>query len=462
MYIMNYRNPLERIKRSYDLFSFMIELYKFLDSLVLADLHKAYNRYLNNDDKEELSKIDELVDLLQISFVFGFESWKQSWLNMAETTEMSLPVYCLCSLVKIDNIIKALVLDNGKHFVNEGPLCTDNKYFLFLNKSNDFLFSKMLKTQKIFPGRTTVTYLNDSLNRYFNDFVILDQSYLNTFQPEVYYYSGMEINNKNLRIAIVPFSKTPWFRANIDKKSSTFSISYSDYHINIINQTYHKYIMEAEENSANIIIFPELAMNSKTEETIMGFFRDVPKSFTNLRLCFCGSVWDKRNNTSVLMSSAGTVLARQKKKVPYYPYIQDGVYYREDIISDKKVILIDIKSFGRIAYCICADINAKEIEDIINIMNVDFVFVSSYTKSTETMINGAKGKAELSAAATILCNARAAMDPNNPDKHSLGFCVIPKAQNKKLSYNIASHLIENGKNKNINIFFVDLHFDSCK
>ena len=49
-------------------------------------------------------------------------------------------------------------------------------------------------------------------------------------------------------------------------------------------------------------------------------------------------------------------------------------------------------------YCI----NDGKIQSLIKLMEVDFVFVSSYTKSTETMVKVADSHASLNAMSTIL------------------------------------------------------------
>jgi len=109
-------------------------------------------------------------------------------------------------------------------------------------------------------------------------------------------------------------------------------------------------------------------------------------------------------------------------------------------------------------YCI----NDGNIQSLIKLMEVDFVFVSSYTKSTETMVKVADSHASLNAMSTVLCNARSAKDPEKPEKHSNAFCVVPKANNKKLSSKIISYITDDSGNHSSDIFYFDLQFDSRK
>ena len=464
---MSDKNPLDSVRRSNDLYAFILALYSFLDSIRIGDLHKAYNRFLkekeeDDESKKELLKLDEIVDYLLFSHTIGFTAWKNSWLDMAENTAVELPVYCLCTLRKIDVIIKTIVFEKDSPVIYVGPMCTDNTYFLYLTKPENTFFSSVFKEEKIYPGRATVKFLNDTVNRYLDNFVVIKNTYLCNYIPKVFRYSGKAINKDTIRVAFVPFLRTRWFRTHLNVETETFSISYSEYNMKIANKAYSDYIAQSEENSADIIIFPELAMNSLTEDIVKDIFIYAPKSFEKLKLCFLGSAWNNNSNTSVMMSSSGTVLARQKKNEPYYHHIKDEVYYREDIRYEKSITLIDIESFGRIAYCICADINAKEIQSLIELMEVDFVFVSSYTKNTETMFKTAKETACLSKISSILCNARSAKDPDKTEKHSNGFCVVPKANNKKLSSKTVKKITDNGKNREIEIFYLDLRRDTCK
>ena len=463
------KNPLGTFRRSNDLYALVLDLFIFLDSIRIEGLHKAYNRFLKEKEedeyeinKKELVKLDNLIDYLLFSHTIGFSAWKQSWLDFADNTPVALPVYCLCTLIKIDAIIRTIILEKDSYLIFEGPMCTDNTYFLYLKKSRNTFFSSVFQKEKIYPGRTTISFLNDSVNKYFNNFVVIKKSYLFDFIPQIYRYSGREINHKTIRVAVVPFLKTCWFRTHQFDDTKTFSISYSEYSMKITNNAYKDLIAQAEEESADIIIFPEMAMNSLTKDIVKEAMINAPKSFEHLKLCFFGSEWKNRSNISLLMSTSGTVLATQKKKVPYYLHIEDDVYYREDIRYDNNLTLIDIESFGRIAYCICADINAKEIQSLIELMEVDFVFVSSYTKSTETMVKAAEDKASLSAMSTVLCNARSAKDPQKPEKHSNGFCIVPKANNKKLSSKTVFYISDNADNQNQGIFCFDLHSESCK
>lgn len=467
---MSERNPLSSIEKASDLYAFILGLYRFLDSVNIADLYKAYHCYLKEKekkgaDKNELRKLGELVDYLSFSHTIGFLPWKLSWLEMATSTEMTLPVFCLCTLTRIDDIIKSIAFEKDSFRIFEGPMSTDDVYFLYLKKPGKTFFSASFKEEKIYPGRTTVSYFGDSLNTQFQNFVVLKKDNLNDYVPLVYYYSERNYKKKmgsgSIKVAVVPFLESPWFRSHLNHDTQTFSVSYSQYHTTLINQAFLYYVAQAEENGANIIIFPEIAMSSQTGKLLEDALINAPKTFEHLKLCFFGSAWSDRSNISLLMSSSGTVLASQKKKVPYRLYHND-VYYREDIKYDNEVILIDIESVGRIAYLICADINDGKIQSLIKLMEVDFVFVSSYTKSTETMVKVADSHASLNAISTILCNARLAKDPEKPEKHSNAFCVVPKANNKKLSSKIISYITDDSGNHSSDIFYFDLQFNSCK
>ena len=148
------------------------------------------------------------------------------------------------------------------------------------------------------------------------------------------------------------------------------------------------------------------------------------------------------SNTSLLATSSGTVLARQRKKNPYEHFDKEkNKGYRERItVTDKRVVFIDIEGIGRIAYYICADINAGEIKTLSAVMQVDFIIVSAYTSSTDTMMNSAKSQAVESGTATVLCNAYSAAIRKEGQEALQAFCVIPRAKNKQLNYKILSQI----------------------
>ena len=464
---MKENNPLDSFRKTNDLFAFVLALYIYLDSFQMCDIHRAYMCFLENKDEDEeakkaLLKLDDMVEYLLFCHTIGFEPWKQSWNEMAENTGISLPVFCLCTLIRIDAIIKKIVLEIDSYRVLAGPLCIDDNYCLYLKKPINTFFSSVFSEEKIYPGRATVSFGTDSLNRLFYHFAVYKKSYLFDYALTVYRYSGKDMSSSAIRVAIVPFWKSRWFRTHLKKDSKTFSISYSDSKAEFVNKAYNQYLTKAEENAADIIIFPELAMNGLTESAVKNGLVNTPKPFEHLKLCFLGSVWADRSNKSVMMSSSGTVLATQSKHVPYYHFIKDDTYYREDILCIKSMTLIDIESFGRIAYCICADINEKEIQSLIELLEVDFAFVSSYTKNTVKMFRSAVKDASLCGISTILCNARSAKDPENTKKHSNGFCVVPKAKNKMLSPKILSYIPDDGENHDQHIFFFDLQSGYCK
>ena len=99
---------------------------------------------------------------------------------------------------------------------------------------------------------------------------------------------------------------------------------------------------------------------------------------------------------------------------------------------DNTIKLLDISGIGRIANFICRDFLSAELQNLCsNVMESNLLCISAYTGKTERMLNSSRTSAILYGVASILCNTCSAL---NDSDNLLGYVIIPKVQNKTLSY----------------------------
>ena len=436
-------NLIRLIDHSHTVYEFMTALYIYLDSFDYRNVKSCYNRYLKNVDLETENRLDSLIDLLEDYYYGGFDEWKVAWRRIYEISTLIDKrdfIIPMRTLVKIDAFIHQITVSKDANKICIGPLNSNNEeYYLFLKKPEGF-FTQPFKQENIHVGRNTIDYMTDSCNSNFKNIVFINKNYLMGYEPRVIYYKAEDDSmlslKKQIRVAFAPFLQESWFLAKFDDIKDEFEILPDDSKTIIINNAFTRIIEESDREGANIVVFPELALHPTSEKVLKEYLCNW--SFHNLKLCFFGSLWQNMSNTSLLFTASGTLLARQCKKIPYVHYHKEKEkYYREKItVSDKQVMFVDIEGVGRIAYFICADVNAGEIKTLSSVMQVDFIIVSAYTGSTDTMMNSAMNKANESGTATVLCNAYLAASQKEDKKALQAFCVIPQAKNKTLKSSI--------------------------
>ena len=314
----------------------------------------------------------------------------------------------------------------------QGPL---NKVFkdkvLFYNISPSGCFSEYLKNNKIRKGRNTIARNPSDLDSKFNNFHIVKTTTLSDFEPQIKkYYKTINIENYSL-IGIVPTKIHDNIDMNFDSERYLFDIGY-----NVQNYEQHmQYVFEILETMDNqgfkIVIFPELFLFPNSIKDLKKFL--CSKKFNNIELIFTGSEWNNNKNTSYILSSSGTILNKHSKKIAYDHYCKkDNVTYTENILIDNTIELLDISGIGRIANFICRDFLSAELQNLCsNVMESNLLCISAYTGKTERMLNSSRTSAILYGVASILCNTCSAL---NDSDNLLGYVIIPKVQNKTLSY----------------------------
>ena len=420
-----------------DIASFITYIYIFLEKYSLTEL-QSKNR-LNSNEQQDIIKLDKLIDSLTIINKNEFEHWKSVWIDYFDKSVLQNNTYCFQTLLKIDIVVQEIYCNN-KYQCLIGPLKEISGYYLYL-KQNNMFFDQSFKKGKIRIGRQTTRHNQSSLNTVLNNFEIIKSSHLHDYCPIVKKYSfqkNIDEEKELLKIGTVPFAFKKWFEEIKDHQKKIFEIKYNRSVSYEYNQKIIGLIELAEKGKLDILVFPELTMNQDTLSTVKEHL--LHRHYNHLKLLLLGSCWDNHMNKSAIISSQGSVLIEQTKKIPYKPYCKkEKCYYYEDIESgDNKIYLIDIDGIGRIAYFICADINDDSIKDICRLMNVNFIFVSAYTDNVDLMKKTANNNAEEKGIVTIIANSCAIY--RDEGNFSMSYVVVPKVltQRQCLNYKVVN------------------------
>lgn len=425
----------DQINRTLNIYSFIVELFKKLETEGVQNIHKRYHTSIKGNVVSDLSAIDDLITELNIITPSEFKEWGEIWLKEYYQTKLDKMVFCYIFLLKIDNVINNFIINKNplvQFLVDKGPLGYNGQYLFFYKMPNSF-FQKKLNNGKIRSGRQTVEYDVNSLNMDFKNFEVIKSSQLLDFQPLVKQYNHKYVFNNELKIAFSPLSFKKWFEVQDDHVSKEFKIHYRPADIHKQNEKIINILIECERLKVDIAVFPELAISPKTEAEIKDFI--INSNFKSLKLCFLGSIWYNNVNEAVLINNQGSILLKEQKKIPYKYYDKkEGCCYTEAIRKDEKIYFLDIEGIGRIAYLICADYNDDNLNAVCSKMHTNFIFVSAFTDNTDLMLKTAISHAERKAISTLLCNSCAAL--SDKDENCIYLTTVPDINNKKLAADI--------------------------
>ena len=421
---------LKLVTNSSNIYSLIVYVFSYLQSEKAQIIHKKYRLALKDTPTHELNAIDSLISELLIINQYEYKDWVEVWKEEFKNTKLDSAVFCYIFLLKIDE--KICELKNGNNVIDEiGPLNDDDEYYFYFKPISSFFLEKFIN-EKIRKGRQTVEYDINSINYDFKNFEVIKNTKLNDYLPVVCKYKNKFSFGNNIHIGFASVSKDNWFEEEYNHTTKEITVMYDTGSSEKYNMQICKFLKTFDEMGIDIAVFPELAMNYTTEQDVSKFILNT--NFNNLKFIFLGSTWNNNINEAVLINSQGSVLLREQKNVPYKKYNKsEKCYYTEAILTNNTINFIDIDGLGRFSYLICADFNDLCLGSICSIMHTDFVFVSAFSNSTNSMLKTAKSNAELRGCATIMCNSCAAY--NNDDDALSSFIVVPDVCEKQLIQN---------------------------
>jgi len=430
-FILMKNDFLSSIKNINNIYDFTIMLFLQVDENGRAQADKEYLQFLNK--KHELAKqISTLFEqLLSGNINTEFNDWIECWISLVSKMDAELSVLCYHTLKLIDNYFSDLV-PQKMTTQNRGPFVFNEKYALYFTPPKPF-FSDYFNKNKIRDGRQKNIYDENSINCSFKSFMVINLEICGRYKPVITSYNVRGFCHDIIGIGLSPINCKPWFNVDKDFALKQFSIEYDntkeqDHNNNIIST-----IRECSNKDLHFFILPELAMNKKTEETLMK--QIICDNVGVPKLLFLGSHWGETNEAT-LMTNSGTIVFKQKKSVPYKPFIKgENEELVEPLQKNDTINFVDITGVGRIAYLICADLKDESVKMICKIMRTDFIIISSYTNQLGILETNAQSLASTNGVTTIICNSCAAITDDSNIKEKICAVFVPKAEGKKLIAN---------------------------
>lgn len=433
---MEKKKFLDCLKNCNDLYSFIVTLFEYIDRTSAYEIERKYEIIIKTKDKFTFANINRLVNGLfsiDLSEQNEFKEWIKIWISEFKKVEWDDETFCYISLLRIDDLICDINTTNPhKTVIQRGPLY-GNKEYMFYYKPCDSFFGEKIESAKIRQRRQTSEYDSISINNNFKNYEVIKRTHLHDYLPKVNKYICNLVFKDKIKIGFSSFSINKWFDVEKNSIDKTFSIVYNN--MEEYNNQLKNILFEFDKQKADIVIFPELARDPKIEQNICEFI--CKSNFQHIKLFFLGSTWNNNTNEALLITGQGTELIREQKQIPYRFYDKcDNSSYIESINNkenNKIIHLVDLEGIGRIAYLICADYNDDSINAICSILHTNFVFVSSFSNSTDMMMKTAKSNAERKAISTILCNSCAAVVDNEENDACLNFVVVPGVKKRSLT-----------------------------
>ena len=229
--------------------------------------------------------------------------------------------------------------------------------------------------------------------------------------------------NKNLKIAMVPFSQRGVFSEDSEgvKRYNPYGEKEENVYLSCIS-----ILEDLEKINVDIVIFPELVMTKTIVDRIQEWIMDKHQSKPKIKLIFLGSYYDNNINRCVLLAGDGSLLLSNDKRNAYEYENKSGKKHREQLGDFSKTIsLIDIPGLGRVFYNICKDaIVTTEVMEIVGNYRYNFNVTSADTKGIENFIEIAESIGMLYgvfSAVSNLCSAR----KRKSEFLEIGFIGVP-------------------------------------
>lgn len=427
-FILKKDNFLGSVENTNSIYDFAILLFLQIEDNSIAQMRKDYCLFINEKGKS-VKQIYELFDQLpSCNINTEFNDWIMCWISLISTMDTELSVLCLYTLSLIDNYLIEII-PNEKTLQNRGPFILKEKYAFYFTPPKSF-FGDYFKENKIRDGRQKNIFDENSINCMFKNFMIINLESLGRYRPIITGYNVKNFCHDEINIGVSPINRNRWFEMEQNHVIKQFLIKYDNTKEQDHNNNIISIIRECSSRNLHFLILPELSMAANTEATLKNQIicnnAGVPK------LLFLGSYWGETNEAT-LMTNSGTVLFKQKKSVPFKPFIKEkDVELIEPLQKNDTINFVDIPGVGRVVYLICADLKDDYIKMICNIMKTDFIIVSSFTEKTDIFETNAQSLASTNGVTTIICNSCAAITNVLNLKEKICTVFVPKVEAKKL------------------------------
>jgi len=422
------------------IYDFVVYVFLFLDQLLHTRIKQLHSEFLEKGDYSKINK--EAKKLIQLSLRKPdmFAEVKESWLKMIDVQKGNHKIgFCFDTLVIFDENANELCNFDDRIMIELGPLNggETQQYAKFFSLSNYAFQKHFIENQKLRKGRNYLNYDMTGIHREFKNFTVINTNVLGEFLPTVHKYRRFgnlcsAINN-SLKVRLFPFYKTDVFDCKIDREKKLFDLSENEYFAPFIADGYIKALSIASTDEVDIVVFPELSLNSITLQEIKEHAKTNPMAFQNIKLIFTGSVWNNGQNIAYILSGNGTVLLETHKREPYEMYDKELGLIAENLKEKTNDLpFLDVEGIGRISYSICRDFtDSNRNTSMFSRLGVNLAVVSAYTNSTTGFIGESERLASSICMVTLMSNYCAAVAKEEKQQQVVGIVTIPLVDGKK-------------------------------
>ena len=248
-------------------------------------------------------------------------------------------------------------------------------------------------------GRVNATKWDKPLNARLRNFYFVEKEELDGFDLENVIYEGIlnERQLRSLKIAVTPLCSKPipevlnYDDNVVEKDASGNPRRFLDF-IQVINPSeieadFAKCYEVACKNDVDILIAPEMfgttAMYGEDEMGYNHYFRQLGREFNgegSLGLILAPSYWNKNQNKANFYTRSGKKIGEQYKQHRYGFHGKHGPCKENLKNIPKKICLIHIPNWGRLAILICVDfLHAAYRQLIVSALQADFLLCPSFS-----------------------------------------------------------------------------------
>lgn len=241
------------------------------------------------------------------------------------------------------------------------------------------------------------------------------------------------IQGNKIKVAFIPVLNEKWFEFCLSE-GACFHIKYDIEKLIQIKNRITKLLMNAIDNGANIIVFPEYVCKEEVQAAIRDVLRrknnEEPERLNKLLFVVAGTGWTQdSNNVSRIFGYDGSDLGKMYKYSAYDNTDKNGNKLMEKLKNPgKEITLVKIPGIGICQIDICRDVSENVFcMQLAKTFKSQFLLISAWSSSVNI---GFKGQLQSIAEATHrtcagMANCCAAVDSSRED---IGVAVVPQKE----------------------------------
>jgi len=401
-----------------------------------------------------LPKLDELATYVHHSIAGDEFNFDEKWLQIIEYAQkltlieyqnatMNRLTVHFTLLTSLDSIIMGILLNKDSEvYPISGPLnrIENSQYAVYLKNQKSLISSE--EEELNFRNKS----IPETIQKNLNVFQILDKTSWKSSVPIIRKVSlsknliDRQKIDKNLRIAITPYSNNIYFNLKNDYGSSVY-FEYSIENEDIWFNRTKNFIDRALDNHSNIIMLPEYSVSpyslQKIQEYITNLRKEKDIRLKDLIMIWAGTTWTKENNNVLnVISPKGDIIGRYFKYSSFTKKNStnnhEGYYDIVELLTDPggECTIFDIDKIGRFLPSICRDTIDDQYTNLLTKnFSPNFILVPAWSPSISEFERHFMMYGTFNHITSILCNSCSAIK-NQSD--SIGFMMYPSMNKSKI------------------------------